>query len=183
MTAFHTILILGTAFVAVFLQAACDGLRGWLGVQVDLLPALVVYAALRANLATLALLAVGGGLGFDALSVNPLGVTILPLFLVGFALHVRRDLILREQPFAQFVLGGAAGALTPALTVLLLLTAGHSPLLGWGSVWQLAVLGLTSGALTPLVFLFFDACNRTLSYRHRTQSSFRPDRDLRRGRT
>ena len=183
MTAIHSILILATAFVAVFLQAACDGLRGWLGAQVDLLPALVVYAALRTHLTTLALLAIGGGLGFDTLSLNPLGVTILPLFLVGLALHARRDLILREQPFAQFVLGAAAGVLTPTLTVLLLLTAGHSPLLGWGSVWQLMVLGIAGGALTPLVFLFFDASARTLNYRRKTESSFRPDRDIRRGRT
>ncbi len=183
MTAFHTILILLTAFVAVFAQAACDGLRGWLGVQVDLLPALAVYAALQTNLVTLTLLALFGGLCFDSLSANPLGVTTLPLFLIGFALHLRRDLILRDQPFAQFVLGLTAGALAPALTVLLLLTAGSGPLLGWGSVWQLAMLSLASGALTPLAFLFFGACDRTLSYRRVTQTSFRPDRDIRRGRT
>jgi hypothetical protein len=41
----------------------------------------------------------------------------LPLFAVGMAIFLRRELILRDQPFAQFVLGFAASAVTPALTV------------------------------------------------------------------
>lgn len=183
MIALHTILLLAVAFLAVFAQAACDVPRDLLGTQVDLLPALAVYAALQTNLATLALVAICGGLCFDSLSANPPGVTILPLFLVGLVLHVRRELILRDQPFAQFVLGAAAGALVPTLTVLLLLTLGQTPLLGWGSLWQLTVLSLASGVFTPLVFLLFGVCDRTLNYRRRTQTSFRPDRDIRRGRT
>ncbi len=183
MIALHTFLLLAIAFLAVFAQATCDGVRGVLGVQVDLLPVLVVYAALQTNLATLTLLAVLGGFWFDSLSANPAGVTILPLFLVGLALYIRRELILRDQPFAQFVLGAAAGALSPALTILLLLTLGFNPLLGLGSVWQLVVQSLAAGALTPLAFLLFDACDHTLNYRRRTQTSFRPDRDIRRGRT
>ena len=35
------------------------------------------------------------------------------------------------------VLGGAASAVVPVLTLLLLLTTGHTPLLGWGTLWQL----------------------------------------------
>jgi rod shape-determining protein MreD len=183
MIAFHTILILVAAFLAVFAEAAIDGPRHWLGAQVDLLPALMVYAALRTNLATITLLAVFGGLCFDALSANPAGVTMLPLFLAGLALHIRRELILRDQPFAQFVLGAAAGAAVPALTLLLLLTGGFSPLVGWGSLWQIIVMSLGCGMMTPLVFSAFDLCQRALSYRPVTQTSFRPDRDIRRGRT
>lgn len=182
MTAFHTMLILVAAFVAVFTQAALPGLRDWLGAQVDLLPGLMVYAALQTNLATVALLAICGGLCFDALSANPPGVTMLPLFVVGLALHTRRELILREQAFAQFVLGTIASGLVPALTMLVLLSFGSTPLVGWGSLWQLAVMSLGGGALTPLIFQFFRVCNRSLSYRHATQSSFRPDRHIRRGR-
>jgi rod shape-determining protein MreD len=183
MIAFQTLLILVAAFLAVFAQATIEGPRHWLGAQVDLLPALMVYAALQTNLATMALLAAFGGLCFDALSANPAGVTMLPLFVVGAAFHVRRELILRDQPFAQFVLGLAAGAAVPVLTVLLLLTGGFTPLVGWGSLWQLVVMSLGCGALTPLVFRAFDFCHGALSYRPTTQSSFRPDRDIRRGRT
>ncbi len=66
-----------------FGEAAVPGVRHLLGAQVDLLPVLMVYTALNAGLPVIASLAVLGGLGFDALSANPLGVTILPLFIVG----------------------------------------------------------------------------------------------------
>jgi len=183
MIAFQTILILVTAFLAVFAEATLDGSRRWLGAQVDLLPALMVYAALRTNLATMALLAMFGGLCFDALSANPAGVTMLPLFVTGLVLHIRRDLILRDQAFAQFVLGIGAGAAVPTLTALVLLNGGFAPLVGWGSVWQIGVMSLACGVLTPLVFKLFGFCQRTLSYQPATQISFRPDRDIRRGRT
>jgi len=96
----NTILILLAAFVAVFLQAAV-GTRGWLGAQIDLLPALIVYASLTSRLATVALLAVCGGLWFDSLSANPLGISILPLFVVGWTIHEKRELILRHQVYAN----------------------------------------------------------------------------------
>src|SRR5208283_1757969 len=107
-----------------------------LGAQVDLLPALIVYAGLSADLVTVALLAFLGGLGFDALSANPLGVSVLPLFAIGLAIYANRELILRDQTFAQWSLGLAASAAAPPLTLVILLTTGHKPLLGWGSLWQ-----------------------------------------------
>ncbi|MDR3377236.1 MAG: hypothetical protein P4M10_01010, partial [Verrucomicrobiae bacterium] len=72
-------MILGFAFVAVFCEAALPAPRHWLGAAIDLLPALMVYTALNASLATVCLLAVLGGVWFDSLSANPLGVSILPL--------------------------------------------------------------------------------------------------------
>lgn len=182
MNVLQTIMILVAAFLAVFWEAAFPGSSRWLKAQIDLLPALMVYAALRASPAGLALLAVCGGLFFDSLSANPLGVTVLPLFVVGFAIYLRRDLILREQPYAQFILGLAASATTPVLTVLLLLTAGESPLLGWGSLWQWLVMGFGGAAATPILFFIFEWGQRAFGYRRVTETSFRPDREIHRGR-
>jgi hypothetical protein len=182
MNALPSILVLAAAFLAVFGEAMFPVLRHWLGAQVDLLPVLMVYAALNTNLVTVSLLAVLGGLWFDALSANPLGTSILPLYAVGFLICVWRDLILRELSFAQLVLGTVASALVPALSVLLLLTAGKEPLLGWGSLWQWIVMTAGGAAATPLVFALFDWCNRTLGYQPRTEPGFRPDREIRRGR-
>jgi hypothetical protein len=81
------------------------------------------------------------------------------------------------------VLGAGAGAAVPALTLLLLLSGGFAPLVGWGSLWQIAVLSFSSSLLAPLVFKAFGLCHSALSYRPATQTSFRPDRDIRRGRT
>ena len=182
MNALQTILIFAAAFLAVFGEAVFPGVRRLLGAQVDLLPVLMVYAALNASIATVALLAVCGGLWFDALSANPLGVTILPLFAVGFVILSRRELILHKLSFAQVVLGAAACAVVPALTVLLLLTGGAQPLLGWGSLWQWLVLTAGGAAATPMIFALFGWCNHALGYQPRTETSFRQDREIHRGR-
>ena len=142
----------------------------------------MVYAALRSNPATMAILAVTGGLCFDSLSANLLGVSILPLFLVGLVVYSRRGLILQEQFYAQFVLGAAASAVVPALSLLLLLSTRQSPVLGWGSLWQWVVMGVGGGLLTAVCFWIFNWLNGALNYRPVAQSSFRQDREIARGR-
>lgn len=182
MTAFRTILLLLAALLAVFWQAASPWPARWLQARVDLLPALMVYAALTTGWPVMALVALVGGLGFDALSANPLGASVLPLLAVGAAIHARREVILRDQPFAQFVLGCVAGALTPLLAVGLLLTMGCAPLVGWASLWQWGVMTLAAGAATPVTFFVFDWCERAFVGRRVSETSFRPDREIRRGR-
>jgi len=182
MNLFKSILILSFAFLAVFGEATLSAPRSLLGAQIDLLPALTVYAALNANIVTLSLLAVLGGVWFDSLSANPLGVTILPLMAAGFPIYLRRDLILRDLPFAQFVLGAAASALVPVLTLLLLLNGGQQPLIGWGSLWQWLVMTAGGAAATPIIFSLAAWFGHALGYKLRTENSFRPDREIRRGR-
>src|ERR1035441_5026251 len=97
MNLFKPALILSFAFLAVFCEATLAAPRHLLGAQIDLLPALMVYAALNADIVTVSLLAVLGGMWFDSLSANPLGVTILPLMVAGFPIYLRRDLILRRS--------------------------------------------------------------------------------------
>ncbi len=178
----NTIIILCAAFVAVFLEASCDSFRRLFDAQIDLLPALMVYASLRCEMVGITLLATLGGLWYDTLSANPLGISILPLFLVGFLIFPRRGLILREQYYARFVLGLSASAFVPLLTLLMLLSMRRTPLVGFGTVWQLLVMTVFGGLLTPVCFWVFDAVNRALTYRPVAESSFRPDRDIKRGR-
>jgi hypothetical protein len=178
----NPILILLAAFLAVFWEAAFSGLRHVFGAQIDLLPPLMVYTALRASLTTVCLLAFFGGLCFDALSANPLGITVLPLFAIGLALYLMRDLILRDQAFAQWTLGLVASAAVPALTLILLLTSGHSPVLGWATLWQFIVLTAGGAIATPVCFVAFEWLNRALAHAPVAQTSFRPDREIRRGR-
>lgn len=178
----NSILILAAAFLVVFGEAFFSGSRHWLGAQIDLLPALMVYAALNADITVISLLAVFGGLWFDSLSENRLGISILPLFAVGFPIFLQRDLILRELPFAQLILGGIASGVAPVIKVLFLLTAGIEPLLGWGSLWQWVVMVAGGAIATPVFFAFFDWCDHALGYQPRTETSFRPDREILRGR-
>jgi hypothetical protein len=182
MTWLNPVLILLAAFLAVFWEAAFPGVRHILGAQIDLLPSLMVYAALRSSLITVSLLAFFGGLCFDSLSANPLGITILPLFVVGLCLYSMRDLILRDQPFAQWTLGLMASASIPVLILVSLLTIGHSPVLGWATGWQLLVMTVGGAIATPICFIIFEWLNRALAHAPITQTSFRPDREIRRGR-
>lgn len=183
MNPLSSIMLLLATFLAVFWEGAFNGIRHLFGAQIDLLPALIVYAGLCGGLTTMTLVAVMGGLLFDTLSANPPGVTVLPLFVSGFVLHSQRELVLRDQLFAQFVLGLAVSAAVPVLTLLLLLTSGHTPLLGWGSLWQWIVMTLGGGVATPVVFQLFGLFDRALNYRRTTETSFRPDRQIRRGRS
>ena len=178
----NTLFILVTAFLAVFWEAAFNGVRHLIGAQIDLLPALMVYTGLCAGITTVTLLAVLGGLWFDSLSANPLGVSVLPLFVIGLLIHVKRDLILRDQTFAQWVLGLAASAAVPVLTLLLLLTTRHTPLFGWGTLWQLIVMSVGGAIATPICFELFGWLDRTLVHHRAAQTSFRADREIRRGR-
>jgi cell shape-determining protein MreD len=179
MNAFNSIILLVTAFLLVFAQAACNGV---FGTQVDLLPALMVCASLTAGPLTIAALALCGGLWFDSLSVNPLGISVLPLVTIGWLILLRRELILRDQGYAQFVLGTAASLGAPLVTLALLLTSGKEPLVGWGTLWQLALMALIGGAATPAFAKLFGFVTRTFDYRVIHSTSFRSDREIRRGR-
>ena len=178
----HTILVLCAAFLVVFLEATVNAWRHWFGVQVDLLPSLMVYASLSTGLVTVGMLALCGGLWFDSVSSNPLGISVLALFLIGFVIQRYRGLILRDQTFAQLVLGLAASAGAPLMTLLILLNTESQPLIGWFSLWQWLVMSLVGAAFTPFWFRVFDRLTQALSYRPLGETSFRPDRQIKRGR-
>ena len=174
--------VLAAAYLAVFAQSYPWGLRTWLGAQVDLLPVLMVYCGLCTGLITVTSTAILGGLWFDTLSANPLGISILPLFFSGFVIYQTRELVLRDQPYARVVLGTAASVVTPLLTVLLMWGGGYRPLIAWGSIWQWLVLCVTGGLLTPVCFWFFDRVHAALAYSRPAESAFRSDREIKRGR-
>lgn len=179
----HTILILATAFVLVFLQATITPWRNLLGAQVDFLPSLMIYTGLSCGITSISLLAICGGIWLDSLSANPLGVSVLPLFIIGFIIQRYRGLILRDQTFAQFMLGLGASALAPLATLGLLLNMNVHPLLGWFSLWQWVVMAVGGGIATPIWFWIFDRLLLALSYQPLNETSFRPDRQIKRGRS
>jgi rod shape-determining protein MreD len=178
----NTLFILALAYAGVFLESSFDLFRNLAGAQITVLPALMVYTSLTSGIGAVTLLAVCGGLWLDSLSANPLGVSILPLFLVGFLILRERDLLLREHRFAQITLGVAAGALCPLATIFLLFNVGASPLLGWRTFWQWVVSVVSGGVLTPCFFLLLERLRRAFEYQALPQSSFRPDREIKRGR-
>jgi hypothetical protein len=180
---FNTILLLAAAYLVVFWEAAFHGVHRLLGAQIDLLPALMVYASLHAGLTTVSALAVCGGFWFDSLSANPLGISVLPLFAIGLVIYSIRELLVRDQVMAQSILGFVASAAAPLLVLVLLLSQGRGPLFGWGTVWQWLVMSVGGAIATPLIFVFFELLKRALLHGRALETSFRADREIRRGRS
>ena len=179
----NTVLVLVAAFLAVFWEAAFGGIRHFTGAQIDLLPPLMVYASLFSGISSVSFLAFFVWFLYYSLFANPFGISVLPFFFIGLFIYANRELILRDQTFAQVVLGFGASAVAPAITLLLLLTTGRGPLFGWGTLWQLIVMSVGGAVATPVCFELFGWLRRTLIQRHPGESSFRPDREIRRGRS
>lgn len=182
MNRLQSILTVAAAFVAVFIESSFDGFRDIFGAQIDFLPALIVYAGLNTGFYTIGCTAVLGGIWFDSMSANPLGVSVLPLLVMGLLIHRFRELLAREQIIAQFALGTVACGLQPLAVLFLLLNMGAEPLLGWKSIWQWMVMAMGGGLFTPLWFGVFYTIDRTFYYQPTKQMSFRPDRQIKRGR-
>ncbi len=177
-----TIAILMAAYGLVYLQSWFVLPRLLLGAQPDLLPSLMVYAALRSNVPTVALTAVLAGFCVDSLSASPFGVSVLPLALAGLTLHAVRGTLLVEDRYIQFLLGLAASAGVPLVQLLLILATGREPLCGLWFPWRWAVVALVGGLCTPLWFRLFARIDRALSYPPEAGVPFRPDREIERGR-
>lgn len=178
----RTLLLLATGLLMVFAQVAWDLPRRLFATPLNLLPALMVVAALIRPPGAWRTLAVVGGLAQDAFSANPLGVSVVPLYLVGWIMFAWRELLLRELAFAQFILGAAASAAVPLLTLGTVMTLGETPLLGWRQAWQWLAGTLVGGVLTPVLFQALHRLDAGFSHPTLTPASFRPDREIRRGR-
>lgn len=179
---FRLIAVLLLALMFVFAQAAFSWPRRLFGAQVDLLPALMVFTSLRLGIGPIITLAFVGGLCMDALSLNPLGVSPLPLCIVGMLIHLKREQILKDEVVAQVLLGMGASAAAALGTLTLILSVGESPLLGMGFLWDLVVMTVGGGVAAPLIFQFMSLLENALTYQAHSQPSFRPDREIRRGR-
>jgi hypothetical protein len=91
--------------------------------------------------------------------------------------------LLETQVTAQAVLGAAASAFAPVFTLVVMLTLGHAPLLGWGTLWQLLVMTAAGACITPLWFILAEWVQAHLFYERAPHSAFRPDREIHRGRS
>jgi rod shape-determining protein MreD len=178
----HTILILVAAFLAVFLEAWFEGFRHLLGAQIDFLPGLLVYAGLTKDRYTIMLAALCGGLWYDSFSMYPLGVSVLPLLGIGLVAHRGREVLWSGHFASQFFLGAVASAIQPLAVLFILLNMGGAPPLGWKSLWQLLVMIVGGGLFTPVCFMVFNRLHRAFDYQPASQTSFRPDRQIKRGR-
>lgn len=150
MKAFLTLTVLITALITTYLASSWSLPKQITGAQLDPLPALMLVVALRAPITTIAILAIFASLTQSALSSNPLGISLLPLYIVGCAAHINsHNLYLHTG--SRFALGAGAGAAIPLMSLALLLLTNKEPLIGWFSLWQWAA-GILSSGLMALIF-------------------------------
>jgi len=150
----------------------------WLGVQPEVLAPLMVCAGLFAGLPVIAATAVTGGLCLDALSMNPPGVSVPPLFAVGAVIHATRGVLMIHSAYAQTLMGAGAGLLVPLITWLLLLPAAQSPVAGWRLLWILAASAGSGALLAPVFCKLLHATGELLGYKPWPSPGFRPDREI-----
>jgi cell shape-determining protein MreD len=169
-------------WLSLFAQTQFDWVRNLLGVPLSVIPALVVYTAFTHNLAVITTFTVFAGLALDSLSSSRIGVSVAPLFALGFLLHTQQSILLRDQTFAQVWLGMAGGAAVPLATGLILQLGSHSPAMGWGLIWQLLLLAAFNGLMCPVIFRLFDHLQKLFEYQPVQSTSYRSDREIKRGR-
>lgn len=171
------------AWLATYAQTQFPVVRLALGIPFSILPALAAYAAMNHSILITTIFTVLTALGMDSLSANRFGVSVLPLFLFGFIAHIRRHVLLQDQRYTQFWLGFTGGILVPLGTLALLFLGQREPISGPATLLQLVLLGLLNGLVCPALFWFFDRIHQAFDYQPLPVPSFRPDREIKRGRT
>jgi hypothetical protein len=149
-----------------------------LGVQPEVLAPLMVCAGLSAGLPVITASAIVGGLGLDALSMNPLGVSVPPLFAVGAVICMTREVLMGRSAYAQALMGAGAGALVPFATWVLLLPSGRTPVTGPRLLWILAVGAMAGALLAPLFCKLLHQLGEWFGYKPWPSPGFRPDREI-----
>jgi rod shape-determining protein MreD len=178
----NTIALCLAAYLVVFLETHWQGGNRLFLTKIDLLPSLLVCGGIISTLGGVTIASIFAGLAYDSFSVNPLGISVLPLFVCAAILHRNREYILQAEYFAQFVLGTLASLAVPVTTALMLLGMGQQPIIGWESSFSLVLAALIGGACTPVWFFLFQKWNDALHYPLMSESSFNPDRQIDRGR-
>ncbi len=137
--------------VAMALQCALAAVVNVAGVKLDLMPAVVVFAALFASWDCALFVAVACGVLLDALSFQALGLSVAPLAVTAVTInHFRRGLY-RDNILLQLALGGGT-SLAASVWTWLLLGLGATPLpFEFGIAAKMALIALLAALGTPLL--------------------------------
>ena len=146
------VLLLGVYFL-IFLQSHWQVPRFWLGFQPDLTPALMVFVGLTMGAGYVSTIALMSGLWLDSLSANPFGMSIFPLFLVGWIVFCFRKKIMAVEFMAQIYLGILGGLLVFLLQLTLLKLLSFNPLIGWGMFFFTMLNAFFCGLAVPFFYL------------------------------
>ncbi len=148
--------------VAMVLQCTLAAVVNLAGAKLDLMPAVVVFAALFATWRRALLVAVTGGLLLDALSLQPLGLSIPPLAVAAAAINHFQRVLYRDNILLQMALGGAT-SLAGSVWTWLLLQCSATPLpLQAGIVQKILLIALLAAVGAPILLWLLKITARLL---------------------
>lgn len=168
--------------ILVYTESVLDPLRNLLRAQPDLMPGLLLYAWLNSGPSWILLLAIWAGLCTCGVSQTPFAVTVLSLVAAGLIVFTNRSVLVRELVLTQVILGFGAGVAVTLFQWVMLASTGYKSATVWQVVWPALVTGLGCGLLAPAAWALLERLGSALAYREQTQPSFRPDREILRGR-
>jgi rod shape-determining protein MreD len=122
----------------------------WLGgIHVELLPALVVYAALTMHRRRAVMLALVAGLMQDALSAAPFGISALAFGIAAIVITSLREALDRDLPWMQWSAGGLTSITASTIAFF---AVGISI----GNVFKMLVAASIAGMATVVLFFILD---------------------------
>ncbi len=176
------VVFLTTGYAVSFAEARISVLRDLTGAQVDLLPGLMIYAAMAYRFEIVLGCAALFGLFYDSLSANVLGSSFVALAVVGLGALRFRELLLSDQFITHWILGLIGTAIAPVIALVVMNLCGVQPLVGLGSLWQWLIMIAGGGLVTPVWFRFFNRLDDASRFKEMPESAFRADRQIARGR-
>ncbi|MGC8742470.1 MAG: rod shape-determining protein MreD [Verrucomicrobiia bacterium] len=179
----HTIFLVIIGYLAIALEATLFAtIRGFTGINLDPLPAIIACSGLLSPIETIILVSLILGFMFDSISANPLGITAISLAIPGLLIHLGQGILVKKEWQTQFLSGVFAGALQPFISLFLLITMRYKPIFSVDSVFLISISAVICGFITPGVFKFLNWMDTTFNYSRVKTSSFRQDREIKRGR-
>lgn len=174
------LLIIGYIIVALEITILAQ-IRGITGFDLDLLPSIVACIGLISPIETIILVSCIVGIMYDAVSLNPLGITSFSLFIPGIMIYTVRHLFMPKQWQLQFLCGLFVGIIQPLISFVILLTMRKVPFFSVDIIMVITVSGLVCGIVTPAIYKTVSWLDKTFNYRKVSKNSFSPDREIIRG--
>ncbi len=151
------------------------------GTRLDLLPALLVYAAWRGELRHALAFAAAAGLLLDSISAVPLGAGPAALAAAAIPLEALRSRVRREEIRAQALAGLGAGLLVSLAGLILARASGGGPVAYASAGGHLLLIALANAAFAPLLFRAMDWLADQLDYKEVPAPAERQEVETQRG--
>lgn len=103
------LILIVAVYFALVIQTTLPPLGLMGGTKYFLIPSILAYASLSCSFNTLIVVVLVGGLLHDGLTQNPLGMSVIPLFICGLTLQGMRKYFFRGRFITHMMMGVALG--------------------------------------------------------------------------